>query len=246
MNRRGSPCPSASERRPTAAWCSPAPAASASRPATWLLARDFGGLAALAVHRLQTDRLRAEQQAHVESLLHAGRSITSSLVLQDVLDAVAREVVHTFGASYCVIWEYAQNEDALLERAGFGVEDGFTVDDGVLLLEERPREREILFSREPVLETLSDPALDAQSRASMEEWGEKTCLSLPLRFGEMTLGVLIICETERERRFTSEELDLAMGLANQALGRGAQCPRVPRPRSGATWSWRPGPGRSGC
>jgi diguanylate cyclase (GGDEF)-like protein len=185
-------------------------------PGDLALARDFGGLAALAVHRLQTDRLRAEQQGHVESLLHAGRSITSSLVLQDVLDAVAREVVHTFGASYCVIWEYAQDEDALLERAGFGAEDGFTIDDGVLLLEERPREREILFSREPVLETLSDPALDAQSRASMEEWGEKTCLSLPLRFGEVTLGVLIICETERERRFTSEELDLAMGLANQA------------------------------
>ena len=164
----------------------------------------------------RTERLRVEQQAHVQSLLHAGRSITSSLVLQDVLDAVAREVVDTFSAGYCVIWEYVEDEDSLVERAGFGVNDGYTVDDDVILLEERPREREILFSREPVIETLSDSSLDAESRESMERWGEKTCLSLPLRFGEMTLGQLVICETERERRFTAEELELARGLANQA------------------------------
>lgn len=180
------------------------------------LAHDFGDLAAIAVHRRRSERLRSEQQAHVESLLHAGRSITSSLVLQDVLDAVAREVVGTFGAGYCVIWEYAEDEDALLERAGFGSEDGYTVDDDEILLVERPREREILFSREPVIETLSDPALDAESRRSMLQWGEKTCLSLPLRFGDETLGLLVICETERERRFTTEELEVARGLANQA------------------------------
>ena len=108
-------------------------------------AGDFGGLAALAVHRLQTDRLRAEQKAHVESLLHAGRSITSSLVLQDVLDAVAREVVDTFGADYCVIWEYVEDQDSLVERAGYGVEEGFNIAEEVILLGERPREREILF-----------------------------------------------------------------------------------------------------
>ena len=180
------------------------------------LAHDFCDLAAVAVHRRRADRLRAAQQAHVQSLLQAGRSITSSLVLQDVLDAVAREVVDTFGAAYCVIWEYAEDEDCLLERAGFGVDEGYTVDGDVILLQERPREREILFSPEPVIETLSDHLLDAESRESMERWGEKTCLSLPLRFGEVTLGMLVICETGRERRFTPEELDVARGLANQA------------------------------
>ena len=179
-------------------------------------ARDLGDLAALAVHRLQAARARAGQSARLDSLLHAGRSMTSSLVLEDVLDAVAREVVNTFAARYCVIWEYAEDQDALIERAGFGVDPGFYVDGETVLLEERPREREILFSPEPVLETISDPHLDPQSRASMERWGEKTCLSLPLRFGGATLGVLVVCETERERRFTGEELELARGLANQA------------------------------
>ena len=180
------------------------------------LARDLGDLAALGVHRLQADGERDRQAGRMDSLLHAGQSMTSSLVLQDVLDAVAREVVDTFGARYCVIWEYAEDEEMLIQRAGYGAGDAFSPGDDLVLLAERPKEREILFSAEPVLETVSDPQLDRQSRESMERWGEKTCLSLPLRFGGETLGVLVICETDHERRFCEEEMALARGLANQA------------------------------
>jgi diguanylate cyclase (GGDEF)-like protein len=180
------------------------------------LARDAGDLAALAVHRLQARRESDEQQARVDSLLHAGHSITSSLVLQDVLDTVAREVVDALGARYCVIWEYEEDEDALVERAGYSVDPGYSVDADVIPLEERPHEREILFGGHPVIETLSDPDLDAQSRESMERWGEKTCISQPLQFGGSTMGVLVVCETERERRFLPEELALVRGLADQA------------------------------
>ncbi len=180
------------------------------------LARDAAGLAALAVERLRAARLRAGQQARMDSLLHAGRSITSSLVLQEVLDSVAREVVVALRAAYCVIWEYAEHEDSIIQRAGFSLDPAFTVEGDVIALEERPREREILFSREPVIEVLADPELDAQSRESMERWGEKTCLSLPLWFGDAPLGVLAVCETERERPYTAEELELARGLATQA------------------------------
>ena len=203
------------------------------------LAQDAADLAALAVERLQAARLRAEQQARVDSLLHAGRSITSSLVLQDVLDAVAREVVDALGAGYCVIWEYDEDQDVMVERAGF---------------ESRPHvhgrrrrssssrsvrsEREILFSREPVIETLSDPWLDAQSRESMESWGEKTCLSLPLRFGGSPLG--------RPRRVRDGARALLHG-GGAAVGAGtrqsgvrgrAQRARLPRPRGAHTTSSR--------
>ena len=178
------------------------------------LARDVGDLAALAVNRVQAERAQAEQAARMDSLLHAGQSMTSSLVLQDVLDSVAREVVDTFDAHYCVIWEYAEDQDMLVERAGFGVDDSYSVDDDFILLDERPKEREILFSPVPVVETVSDPLLDAESRESMERWGRR--VSLPLRFGGSALGVLVVCETERERRFSEEEMALARGLANQA------------------------------
>jgi diguanylate cyclase (GGDEF)-like protein len=179
-------------------------------------ALDAGDLAALAVHRLQARRGRDEQQARVDSLLHAGHSITSSLVLQEVLDTVAREVVDALGARYCVIWEYEEDGDMLVERAGYSVDPDYSVDGDVIPLEERPHEREILFGGRAAIETLSDPGLDEQSRESMERWGEKTCLSQPLRFGGSTMGVLVVCETERERRFVPEELALVRGLADQA------------------------------
>jgi diguanylate cyclase (GGDEF)-like protein len=184
--------------------------------ASLVLARDAGDLAALAVDRLQAGRRRDEQQAKVDSLLHAGHGITSSLVMQDVLDTVAREVVDALGARYCVIWEYDEDEDLLVERAGYSVDPGYSVDGDEIALAERPREREILFSPDPLIETLSDPTLDQQSRESMERWGEKTCVSQPLRFGDSTLGVLVVCETERERRFLPDELALVRGLADQA------------------------------
>jgi diguanylate cyclase (GGDEF)-like protein len=180
------------------------------------VALDAADLASLAVQRLQAARLRDEQQARVDSLLHAGQSITSSLVLQEILDAVAREVVDALGAGYCVIWEYVEDGEVMVERSGFSLDPAYSVGGDVIAFEERPRELDILLSREPVIETLSDPWLDAQSRESMERWGEKTCLSLPLWFGDSPLGVLGVCETERERCFTPEELELARGLATQA------------------------------
>ena len=93
------------------------------------LARDLGDLAALAVHRMQADRERDRQAGRMDSLLHAGQSMTSSLVLQDVLDAVAREVVDTFDAGYCVIWEYAEDEEMLVQRAGYSAGDVFSPGD---------------------------------------------------------------------------------------------------------------------
>ena len=183
----------------------------------------------------------------MESLLHAGRSITSSLVLQDVLDAVAREVVDTFGASYCVIWEYAEDEDALLERAGFGVERWLHASTTTCCCwRSGPGARDPLQPRAGARDPVRPGAGRAEPRSPWSEWGEKTCLSLPLRFGEVTLGVLVICETERERRFTSEELDLAMGLANQASA-AVHNARVfhDLQRRNVELEAR-GPGRSGC
>ena len=133
-----------------------------------------------------------------------------------------------------------------MERAGFSVDPGYSVDGDVIPLEERPQEREILFSREPVIETLSDPGLDAQSRESMERWGEKTCLSLPLRFGDATLGVLVVCETERERRVHARGARAGARARQPGVGRGAQRAHVPRPRRARTTSSRRGRAASGC
>ncbi len=50
----------------------------------------------------------------------------------------------------------------------------------------------------------------------MAAFGERTRLSVPLVYGGERLGLLVLGETERERRYTEEELELARGLAEQA------------------------------
>ena len=43
----------------------------------------------------------------------------------------------------------------------------------------------------------------------MTAWGERTLLNVPLVFGDQPLGLLVLIETERERVFTADELELA-------------------------------------
>ena len=50
----------------------------------------------------------------------------------------------------------------------------------------------------------------------MEHHGEKTCLTVPLRFGGKRLGMLTLVETAAERVFSEADLEFARGFAEQA------------------------------
>ena len=78
-------------------------------------------------------------------------------------------------------------------------------------------EREILFSAEPVLETAVRPrAGRARAESRWSGGGRRPASRCPCASASATLGLLVVCETERERRFSAEEMELARGLANQA------------------------------
>ncbi len=185
-------------------------------PADVARAQGFGDLAALPIYHGQMQRRQKEQAAHMASLLHAGQTITSDLVLEEVLDVLLHKVVDGLEAEFCLIWEYARAEDALVLRATFDARGPYAPEEKLVRLADRSSERAIMEGAVPVLETLSDARLDLDVRRSMETWGEKTCLSLPLCFGDERLGILVLGETTRERRYTAEELDVAQGLAIQA------------------------------
>ena len=176
------------------------------------LATALGKVASSAIHHAKQFRRQEEQTRRLSSLLDAGRATTSSLVLADVLTTVAGKTAEALGASICAIWEYDAARDALVERAGFGYENTGEV----WPLAEHPTERAMLLGHEAVVETISDPDISPASRRSMESEGEKTCLSVPLRFGDAALGLLVVIEMDRERVFSAEEFELAGGLAEQA------------------------------
>ena len=83
-------------------------------------------------------------------------------------------------------------------------------------LDDYPSDRVVLSEERIVEESIVDPDLAEDVRASMEEWGEKSCLSVPISFNDEPVGMLVLIETERERRFSAKEIDLARGLGEQA------------------------------
>jgi diguanylate cyclase (GGDEF)-like protein/excisionase family DNA binding protein len=172
--------------------------------------------AAVAIHNAQLFRRLEAQNRRLSSLLDVSRASASSLVLDEVLSKVVEATIETFKVDTCVIWEYEAARDVLVERCAKDVDSDYQATGEVWPLAERPSEAAILRGREPVVETISDPGLEARSRASMEQWGEKTCLSVPLWGGDEAKGLLILITNREERHFSEVEIELARGLGEQA------------------------------
>ena len=66
---------------------------------------------------------------------------------------------------------------------------------------------------------------------SMEKWGEKTCLNVPLWFKGQPVGMMMLLETAEERHFTDDELDLAR--ADRRAGGGGDRERTSLPHAQA-------------
>ena len=166
----------------------------------------------------QSNRELRRQNERLASLVSAGRSLTSTLVLEEVLSAVARTAAAALGSDECVIWEYSPEDDAIVDRSFYSPAADSYVGLGseTIALRDNPTYRRLLASAEAVEETISDPRLDPDSRESMEKWGEKTCLTVPLVVGPETVGLLVLIETRAERHFAREERDLTRALADQA------------------------------
>jgi len=105
--------------------------------------------------------------------------------------------------------------ETIVERAII-CEDPEYVSVEAVPLRDRPSEAFLLFGGQTVVESLSDPDIHPASRASMEECGKKTCLTVPLRFGEEPMGLLVVLETAAERQFSAAEIGALEALGRQA------------------------------
>ena len=65
-------------------------------------------------------------------------------------------------------------------------------------------------------QSLSDEDLSAENHARMTERGERTRLSVPLVYHDEVFGMMILVETEHERRFTPDEVRMAQVIGEQA------------------------------
>ncbi len=177
--------------------------------------------AATAIGNARLYREQREQAGRTAALLASSRALAASVDLDEVLANVAHLAADAVQVSYATVYEYRPHYDTLVYKATF---DRVTPSAGVpedtlgtvYPLSELPGDRAILEGSTIVQEHVSDETLAADRRASMRDWRQKTCLSLPLHYGDAPQGILRLTTTAAEREFTAREIELLEALGELA------------------------------
>jgi diguanylate cyclase (GGDEF)-like protein len=175
-------------------------------------------LAAIAIYHAKMFRAQEERNRRMAALLDASRAITSTVEVEETLDIVAGEALKVVGVTQSSIYEFDRENDALVYRARCIGGDIRRADalGSVYPLADTPVERTILEGAVIVEEHLSQTDLSSGRRASMESFGERTCLHVPLASGQDPVGILRLYDMEKERHFDDAERELLTGLAELA------------------------------
>ncbi len=144
-------------------------------------------------------------------LLETMRALTSTLVLEDVLDLAARSAAEAMGVSSADINVYSAAENTMTEVAYWALE--VTPEDEAytgssILLDERPFYYPHVADPMLVERQLDDPDFAEAERVIAEEWGELSGLVAPLLYGGQLIGLMGCMEKRRKRRFTDEDKEL--------------------------------------
>jgi len=185
------------------------------RQVAWAL----GEQATVAISNAQLLRRSEEQNRQLNLLLESTRAISSSVVLEDVLAIVARTTAEALGAEQCQIQEYDSAANTVRPVAFWQRHADVPEPDSMYKtysLDDEPEERDFLEGKKVVQQLYSDPDLAQNTRGIMEAYGDRSYLNVPLIFNEQSFGVMVLVETEYERRWTDEEIDLARALGDQA------------------------------
>ena len=175
--------------------------------------------AAAAIYNARQFAAVAERRRQLTSLLDAGRAVTSTFGLEDVLGAVAREAAELLGCPECLIYEYDDEHHALVWRTRYDRGSGHEWQDPlgtVYPAEDWQDDYELMFAAAPRLQNRDDPLLTASQRAYLAARDLGTTLTVPLRYGDDHIGLLQLLEFGRRRDFGVRELELAAAFGELA------------------------------
>ena len=170
--------------------------------------------------RDRMERSLRQRTTELEALLDAGRAIASTIDYDDVLRRVARAAGEALGTPECVIWEYSPTADLAVFRCLWerdpipGVAEGLV--GSTYEIETHTGGLDGLRGGLVVQQSRSDPDLSDADAGDMDLWGEKTWLIVPLVMEGRLLGVMVLIETQRERRFDGDEVRMAGVIGEQA------------------------------
>jgi GGDEF domain-containing protein len=177
--------------------------------------------AAVAIGNARAYRGQRDRAQRTAALLDSSRVVAGTTDVREVLSRVAQLAVEGVDASQSAIYEYHSATDTIVYSTMYerDLAPDAEPDDELgtaYPLRDYPGERAIIDGGKIVLERRSDPDLTADRRASMDAWGEQTCLSVPLRFGGTPIGILRLYDMQQERLFGTLDLEMLEGLGELA------------------------------
>jgi GAF domain-containing protein len=175
-------------------------------------------LAAIGIHNAMLFRRQQERARHLATLTAIGRAFGTDSDERSLFDGIARGAAEALGAPRAIIYAFDETSDTLTPHAIFQRDYDPAYDTvGVPeTVEAALGDRRLLIGGEPVVEHVSDADLPDESRTTLESWGEKTALTVPVVFRGRALGVLMLIWNDREHQVTPDDLGLTAGIAGLA------------------------------
>ncbi len=161
----------------------------------------------------------ARRPDHDALVAEVGSALTSVLDLEEVLPAIAERVARALDVWECDLYEYDADADTITDTAVWAIELSDADRDWVgkvISLNDRPSLRPIVERREVIEQHVDDPDQPAEEVAIMVEWGEQSCLNVPLVYSDAVIGCLTLIETRWPRHFTADEHALLVALSRPA------------------------------
>jgi signal transduction histidine kinase/ActR/RegA family two-component response regulator len=159
-----------------------------------------------------------QRNRELTTLQAAAVAITSSLDLRFVLDTVVQEMVKLLEVESCTLSEWNQPAQTLTRLARYslaGWADPTQL--GVpLRLADYPLTDTVLEEQIPEQMTISQPHIDPNEAAYMQQTGLKSRLLIPMLFQRRVIGLAELADSRTERTFTHQEISQVRLLANQA------------------------------
>ncbi|HET7172132.1 MAG TPA: sensor domain-containing diguanylate cyclase [Gaiellales bacterium] len=156
----------------------------------------------------------------LEVLHRVAVALSQSLAFSDVMDALARELVHAIDrVSECTITIWHPDRD-VLEVASVYVRDaGASEDDrgDIYLLDDYPASRVVLRAADGYgVQRMTDPNIAPSVREKLIEWGWRTWIELPLVVNGSSVGLIEMADYTSARRWSQRDIDFCRTLAAQA------------------------------
>ena len=186
---------------------------------TGILVSAAGSISAAIERQLVVAKL-VQRSHELAALLTTSRAITSSIDYDVVLEEVACAAAEALACPESAIWEYSGRGDVATYRVCYERDPGSGAAESLVgttyYASDYPGGMRAVRDKVVAAQSLSDQDLTSVDRERMQARGETTRLSVPLVYNDEVLGMMILVETERERRFTPDEIRMARVIGEQA------------------------------